>query len=121
MFPPVNASPHSSDDAHASGDSVIEWEGAIYDGQRTTYGLRPAAYLRATAEALYVRGPRGDYQLARSRIWKIARGDFYPWLFDAIQIHHGIQEYPNEIQFKPATAGVHAVLSALKELGYPVV
>lgn len=109
-----------SDDAIAAVEESVQWEGEIYDGVRSTYGSVPAAFLRATADEIFLAGNRGEFHLPRARVWKIGRGQFYPWLFCAIQIHHGVGEYPNELQFKPAHATPHAVLAHLDALGYPV-
>lgn len=115
----MNAPLRCSDHALAAAGESVQWEGEIYDGVRSTYGSTPTAFLRATADELFLSGHRGEFHLPRAQVWKIARGEFYPWLFCAVQIHHGIAAYPNELQFKPAHATPHDVLARLHALGYP--
>lgn len=99
---------------------MVQWPGDVYDGQRATYGLSPAAFLRATMQELVLCAGAREYRFTRDQVWKASRGDFYPWLFNSIKVHHAVSEHPNDIQFKPGNAGVHEVLASLSALGYPV-
>lgn len=96
-----------------------EWEGTIFDGSGSTYGSRPPAFLRATSDELYLCGNRGTFRIPRSHVWKIGLGDFHPWRFCSIQIHHRVSSCPNQIQFKPSVTTPRSLLEQLRALGYP--
>lgn len=89
------------------------------DDVGATDGPEPMATLEATASELVLAGNRGTFRLRREEVTRIGRGGFYPWLFGALRIRHGVARFPSELQFKPLDATVPAVRAALKSLGYP--
>jgi hypothetical protein len=90
------------------------------DDVGSTYGPEPLASLRATPAALVLSGTLGAFQLPRSAITKLGRGNFYPWFFSALRIHHRVAGYPVALQFKPLGTHWRVVQAQLKSLGYPI-
>lgn len=117
---PMNTSPLVSVTTTAPAAPDFRWEGQMGNGLGATYGLPPAAFLAANAEALVVSGPLGTFRLPRTAVTKLGRGGMYPWFFGGIRIHHRDPKCPEELQFKPLGAHRRDVLSHLRGLGYPV-
>jgi hypothetical protein len=90
------------------------------DDIAATYGPDPLATLTATADELFLVGTRGTFRLPRTAITGIGRGNFYPWFFGAVRIHHTVAGYPDSLQFKPLTVKPRDVIAELRALGYPV-
>ena len=90
------------------------------DDVGATYGPEPMATLIATAEFLSLSGSRGNFRLPRTAVIKVGRGNFYPWFFSALRIHHAVRGYPRSLQFKPLGLKPRNVMLKLRELGYPV-
>lgn len=84
-----------------------------------TYGPEPMAFLSATTEELILAGTRGTFRIPRPEIIKLGRGKMYPWFFSALRIHHRVEGFPRDLQFKPLDAHWREVAEALRELGYP--
>jgi hypothetical protein len=100
--------------------SQLSWPGHMADDIAATYGPEPMANLTATAESLNVSSTRGNFRVPRTAVTKLGRGNFYPWFFSAIRIHHTVQGYPRSLQFKPLGLKPREVLMKLRDLGYPV-
>jgi len=100
--------------------AALSWSGHMADDVASTYGPDPMATLTATAEALSLTSPRGNFHLPRTAVTKLGRGTFYPWFFSAVRLHHAIRGYPDNLQFKPLGARPAEVREALRGLGYPV-
>lgn len=103
--------------AHST-DSI--WEGHMAEDGGSTSGPVPCASLTANVSELCIRGTRGEFHVPRSAIRKISKGKLYPWLFQAVQIHHSLPRCSAELQFKPTSTKLQDVLNQLRELGYPV-
>ena len=99
--------------------SPQRWEGHMSDDVAATFGPEPMAFLSATPDEIVLSGNRGTYQIPRAAVAKIGRGKMYPWFFSGVRIHHTIQRYPKELQFKPLGLHWRDVLRALREHGYP--
>ena len=64
---------HSDHSLAFPADSSLHWEGHMYDGIATSYGRTPGATLHAHADALWLKGTRGDFFLPRQDIVLVAR------------------------------------------------
>ncbi|MBL9214412.1 MAG: hypothetical protein JNG83_02940 [Opitutaceae bacterium] len=106
-------------EASVAGDG-LRWEGHMADDIAATDGPIPMALLVATPEALCLNSTRGNYRLPRSAVTRLGRGNFYPWFFSAVRIHHDVKGCPRELQFKPSRVKPAAVMAQLRSLGYPV-
>lgn len=95
------------------------WKGHMADDVGSTYGPDPLAALTVTPDGLVLIGNRGTFRIPRDRIVRLGRGDFYPWFFGAVRIHHAVPGYPGSLQFKPLGLKPREVLAKLRELGYP--
>lgn len=89
------------------------------DDIAATDGPEPLANLTATAEFLSLSGTRGNFRVPRAAVTKLGRGNFYPWFFGAVRIHHTVSGYPRSLQFKPLGVKPSEVTAKLRELGYP--
>lgn len=89
------------------------------DDVASTYGPEPLASLTATAHELVLSGTRGTFRVPRSAVTRLGRGNFYPWFFSALRIHHSVPGYPENLQFKPQPGHWRDVVARLKSLGYP--
>jgi hypothetical protein len=98
----------------------LSWPGHVADDVAATYGPEPMANLTATAEALSLSSPRGNFHLPRADVTKLGRGNLYPWFFAAVRIHHTVRALPRNLQFKPLGLSPAELRAALHELGYPV-
>lgn len=85
----------------------------------STYGAEPLAFLSATADELVLSGTRGTFRIPRARVTRIRRGKMYPWFFSAVWIRHGMEAFPDDLQFKPLGADWRHVVETLRGLGYP--
>ena len=85
-----------------------------------TDGPDPLANLTATAEFLSLSSTRGNFRVPRAAVTKLGRGNFYPWFFGAVRVHHTVAGYPRSLQFKPLGVKPAEVMARLRELGYPV-
>ena len=90
------------------------------DGVAATSGYTPGAVLCANAEALWLKGTRGDFFFRREGIERIRRGGMYPWFFTGVRLQHHIGAYPEDIGFKPLVGNTRALLAQLQALGWPV-
>lgn len=99
--------------ANASGDE-IKWPGHMADDIASTYGPEPLASLTATVHELLLSGTRGTFRIPRAAVTRIGRGNFYPWLFSALRIHHSVSGFPKSLQFKPQPGHWRDVLTRLK-------
>ena len=116
----MNAARPNPDHLEASLDgSPLSWAGHMADDIAATYGPEPLANLTATAESLSLSSTRGNFRLPRAAITKLGRGNFYPWFFSAVRIHHNVRGYPRSLQFKPLGAKPAEVIAKLRALGYP--
>lgn len=97
-----------------------KWEGHIADDIAATDGPEPMALLIATTESLLLRSTRGNFELPRNAVRKLGRGNFYPWFFGAVRIHHSMREFPRDLQFKPLRVKPREIINQLRSLGYPV-
>ena len=100
-------------------NSWRQWPGHMADDIAATYGPEPLAMLTATPDELNLTSTRGNFRVPRTAITKLGRGNFYPWLFSAVRIHHNIAGYPRELQFKPLGTKPGDVRIQLRALGYP--
>jgi hypothetical protein len=75
--------------------------------------------LTATTHELVLSGTRGTFRVPRSAVTRLGRGNFYPWLFSAMRIHHSVAGLPKSLQFKPQPGHWREVLARLQALGYP--
>lgn len=103
---------------HTSSEA-IRWEGHMCDDVGATSGIEPLAFLSATREELLLCGNRGTFRIPRTAMVKVGRGKLYPWFFRAVRLHHTVQGFPRDLQFKPMNAKPADVLSRLQSLGYP--
>jgi hypothetical protein len=99
----------------------LSWPGHMADDVAATYGPEPLANLTATAEGLSLSSTRGNFHLPRTAVTKLGRGNFYPWFFAAVRIHHTVRGLPRNLQFKPLGLSPAELRAVLHELGYPVV
>lgn len=106
-------------EAAATGEGK-KWEGHMADDVSATGGPEPMALLVATSGTLVLVSTRGNFRLPRNAVTKLGRGNFYPWLFSAVRIHHTVAGAPKELQFKPLNCRPADVIGALRALGYPV-
>jgi hypothetical protein len=97
----------------------FKWDGHMADDVAATYGSKPLATLIATRERLILSGTRGTFEFPRAVIQKLGRGGFYPWFFSAMRIHHTVDRFPRNLQFKPLGLKWQKVLTELRGLGYP--
>ena len=104
----------------AEGPSHLSWPGHLADDISATDGPEPLAHLTATAELLTLSSTRGNFRVPRTAVTKLGRGNFYPWFFAAVRIHHTVSGYPRSLQFKPLGVKPSEVTAKLRELGYPV-
>lgn len=104
----------------ANGSPQLSWAGHMADDIAATYGPDPLANLTATAEFLSLSSTRGNFRVPRAAVTRLGRGNFYPWFFSAVRIHHRVSGYPRILQFKPLGAKPSEVMARLRELGYPV-
>ena len=102
------------------GSSELSWPGHMADDIAATYGPEPLANLTATTEFLSLSSTRGSFRIPRAAVIKLGRGNFYPWFFSAVRIHHKISSYPRSLQFKPLGPKPTEVITKLRELGYPL-
>src|SRR5688572_26726704 len=96
--------------ASNASDDEIKWLGHMADDVASTYGPEPLASLTATAHALVLSGTRGTFRVPRSAVTRLGRGNFYPWLFSALRIHHSVPEHPKSLQFQPQSGHWRDVL-----------
>lgn len=89
------------------------------DDIASTYGPDPLATLTATADELILSGKRGTFRLPRAAVRKLGRGNFYPWFFSAVRLHHNIPGMSVSLQFKPLGVTPQEVRARLVALGYP--
>jgi hypothetical protein len=89
------------------------------DDVGATFGPEPMAFLSVTTDEIVVSGNRGTYQIPRTSVTTISRGNMYPWFFGGVRIHHTIKRYPKDLQFKPLAVDRRDVLRCLREHGYP--
>jgi hypothetical protein len=108
--------------AETVSDETLQakWTGHMADDVGATYGPEPLATLSATANGLLLSSTRGTFQVPRTAVAKLGRGNFYPWFFSAIRIHHQVPGYPRSLQFKPLGMKSRDLLTQLRQLGYPV-
>jgi hypothetical protein len=106
--------------SNADGATQLSWPGHMADDIAATDGPDPLANLTATAEFLSLSSTRGNFRVPRAAVTKLGRGNFYPWFFSAVRIHHTVAGYPRSLQFKPLGAKPADVKAKLRELGYPV-
>jgi hypothetical protein len=97
----------------------LKWEGHMADDVASTYGPEPMAVLLASADSLYLSSSRGNFRIPRSAVVRLGRGNFYPWFFSALRIHHQVAGYPRSLQFKPLHTTWRQVIAELKQLGFP--
>lgn len=90
------------------------------DDIAATHGPEPLATLTVTADGLNLASTRGNFHLPKAAITKLGKGNFYPWFFSAVRIHHTIAGFPRDLQFKPLRLKPRDVLEHLRTLGYPV-
>ena len=100
-------------------DSSLHWEGHMYDGIATSYGRTPGAILHAHADALWLKGTRGDFFLPRQDIVALCRSGLYPWCFKGVQIRHRRNDLPETIAFPPLDNKTPPLLDELLKLGHP--
>lgn len=98
---------------------TVRWDGHMCDDVGATYGHAPLAFMSASKDELWLCGNRGNYRFPRATIRKLGRGRLYPWLFGAVSIHHDVQGYPAELQFKSLDTPAKEILRQLESLGYP--
>lgn len=96
-----------------------KWPGHMADDVASTFGPDPHATLAATPDELILTSTRGNFRLPRVAVTKLGRGNFYPWLFSAVRIHHNVPGYPSALQFKPLGTKPNDVRIQLRALGYP--
>jgi hypothetical protein len=89
------------------------------DDVASTFGPEPLAQLLASADALHLNSARGNFRIPRAAVVRLGRGNFYPWFFSALRIHHTVTGYPRSLQFKPLQTTWRNVIAELKQLGYP--
>ncbi|MDP3070484.1 MAG: hypothetical protein Q8N18_09360 [Opitutaceae bacterium] len=106
-------------DPKSNATQSYQWSGHVADDVASTYGPEPLASLTATPDELILTSTRGNFRLPRTAVIRIGRGDFYPWLFAAVRIHHSISGYPRALQFKPLGSKLKDVRLQLQALGYP--
>jgi hypothetical protein len=105
---------------NTDGSTQLSWPGHMADDVAATYGQEPLANLTATPECLNLSSTRGNFRVPRAAVTKLGRGNFYPWFFSAIRIHHTVAGAPRSLQFKPIGLKPREVMTKLGELGYPV-
>lgn len=105
--------------AHNSSDDEIKWPGQMADDGTSTFGPEPLASLTATPSELVLSGTRGTFRIPRSAVKRLGRGGMYPWFFSGLRIHHSVEGFPANLQFKPQPGRWRDVLTRLKALGYP--
>lgn len=105
--------------AATASDDEIKWPGQMADDVANTYGPEPLALLTATTQELVLSGTRGTFRVPRSAVMRLGRGNFYPWFFSALRIHHSVSGFPKSLQFKPQPGHWGEVLARLKTLDYP--
>lgn len=110
---------HPDPTVASANDDEIKWPGQMADDVASTYGPEPLATLTATGHELVLSGTRGTFRLPLSAVTRIGRGNFYPWFFSAVRIHHSVSGFPKSLQFKPQPGHWRDVLARLKTLGYP--
>lgn len=101
-----------------SSEWLVKWKGHMSDGVGATNGLTPLAYLGVTGDELVLEGTRGTFRLPKAAIRRVGHGGFYPWLFRAVRIHHTVETYPGDLQFKPSDARSGDVIDRLQQLGF---
>lgn len=101
------------------GSPPINWPGHMADDIAATYGPEPLAHLAPTADFLILTSTRGNFRLPRAAVTKLGRGNFYPWFFGAVRIHHTVAGLPHSLQFKPLGLKPREVMAKLRALGYP--
>lgn len=106
--------------AFFAGADSLRWDGHMSDGVAATSGYKPGAVLCANAEALWLKGARGDFFFRREEMERIQRGRMYPWFFTGVRLQHRVGTYPEDIGFKPLAGNTRALLAQLQALGWPV-
>ncbi len=106
--------------AFFAGADSLRWDGHMSDGVAATSGFTPGAELCANAEALWLKGARGDFFFHREGMMRIRRGGMYPWFFTGVRLQHRVGTYPEDIGFKPLAGNTRALLAQLQALGWPV-
>lgn len=116
------ATPTSSPlvDSDRDHSAPLTWPGHVADDVAATFGPEPKAHLTATRDGLSISSTRGEFHLPRASVVKICRGNFYPWFFAAVRVHHHEPSVPVSLQFKALGHKSSEVLARLRELGYPV-
>ncbi|MBL9204590.1 MAG: hypothetical protein JNN01_05870 [Opitutaceae bacterium] len=107
-------------DFDRSQSTPLTWSGHVADDVAATFGPEPKAHLTATGDGLRISSTRGEFQLPRASVMKVGRGNFYPWFFSSIRVHHRVAGVPVSLQFKALGHKSSEVLARLRELGYPV-
>lgn len=118
MNAPQTKSYHTEPNTESSVQ--LSWPGHMADDVAATYGTDPLANLTAIPEFLSLTSARGDFRVPRAAVTKLGRGNFYPWFFSAVRIHHTVVGLPHSLQFKPLGLKPRDVMAKLRELGYPV-
>lgn len=105
---------------NTDGSTQLSWSGHMADDIAATYGPDPLANLTATADFLHLTSTRGNFRMPRAAVTRLGCGNFYPWFFAAMRIHHTVSGYPRSLQFKPLGLKPRELMTKLRELGYPV-